>query len=59
MTNKKPGLIERFFTWLFEPLNDFVEDVPDSIAEKKMGKVPSEQSERVDCPFFLKTTYGK
>ncbi|MCK4947532.1 MAG: hypothetical protein KAQ99_06890 [Candidatus Aureabacteria bacterium] len=51
MNNKKSGFAERFFAWLFEPVNDIVEDATDS---KKMGKVPSERSERVDCPFFLK-----
>lgn len=34
MNNKKPGIIERFFAWLFEPVNDIVEDATDSIAEK-------------------------
>ncbi|MCK4947757.1 MAG: hypothetical protein KAS46_05245 [Candidatus Aureabacteria bacterium] len=43
MNNKKPGLIERFFAWLFELVNDIVEDATDSIAEKVVGKMKEEQ----------------
>ena len=39
MTNKKPGLIERLFAWLFEPVNDIVENTTDSIAEKVSKKI--------------------
>ena len=37
MNNKKPGFIERFLAWLFEPVNDIVEDVTDS---KENGESP-------------------
>ena len=39
MNNKKSGLIERFFAWLFEPVNDIVENTTDSIAEKVSKKI--------------------
>ncbi|MCK4947717.1 MAG: hypothetical protein KAS46_05015 [Candidatus Aureabacteria bacterium] len=43
MNNKKPGLIERFFTWLFEPVNDIIEDATDSIAEKVSKKIKEDK----------------
>ena len=43
MNNKKPGLIERFFAWLVEPVNDIVEDATDSIAEKVVEKMEEER----------------
>lgn len=43
MTNKKPGLIERFFAWLFEPVNDIVEDATDSVAEKVSKKIEEDK----------------
>ena len=39
MTNKKPGLIERLFAWLFEPVNDIVGNATDSIAKKVSKKI--------------------
>ncbi|MCK4947195.1 MAG: hypothetical protein KAS46_02350 [Candidatus Aureabacteria bacterium] len=43
MNNKNPGLIERFFTWLFAPVNDIVEDTTDLIAEKVSKKIKEDK----------------
>ena len=43
MTNKKPGFIERFLAWLFEPVNDIVENRTDSIAEEVVEKMKEDQ----------------
>ncbi|MCK4947830.1 MAG: hypothetical protein KAS46_05615 [Candidatus Aureabacteria bacterium] len=43
MNNKKPGFVERFFAWLFKPVNDIVEDATDSIAEKVSKKIKEDK----------------
>ncbi|MCK5161728.1 MAG: hypothetical protein KAQ99_09170 [Candidatus Aureabacteria bacterium] len=43
MNNKNPGYIERFFAWLFEPVNDIVENATDSIAKKVSKKIKEDK----------------
>lgn len=43
MIIRTPDSIEQFFTWLFEPVNDIVEDTTDSTAEKVCEKIKEGQ----------------